>query len=164
MTRLSKAIVGSAIEWFFLLVLWMAFVSNPKQDELLVGLAVAAIGALADAHVKREKFFKFEPEPNWVLSGLMLPWYAAKGCGLTLKAFFLYLFGWRPETGFQVSRFDATGDDSRAAAKRALAEAYLTIPPNSIVIGIDKERGQMLTHNILPSPPNKLDKKLGVQS
>jgi hypothetical protein len=164
MTRLSKAIAGSAVEWFSLLALWMAFVSQTKRDELLVGVVAALIGAIADADVKRENFFEFEPKASWVMSGLLLPWYAAQGCYLTLKAFFLYLFGRHPESNFKVAGFDATGNDSRSAAKRGLAEAYLTIPPNSIIIGIDRERGRVLMHEIVPSPSTMLEKQLGVHS
>src|SRR5581483_702642 len=137
MGNTAKLIVGSAVEWALLLGLWLAFVSNPKKDEFLIGVAAALIGAVADAVVKRQKFFKFQPKASWILLGLTLPWYAAKGCLLTMKAFFLYLFGKHPQTHFESYGYDAIGDDGRSAAKRAIAVCYLTIPPNSIIVGID---------------------------
>lgn len=156
-------ILGSTIEWVVLLALWMAFVSQAKKDEFLIGLAVALIGALADATVKRQEFFKFEPKASWIFYGLTLPWYATRGFLLTMKAFFMRLSGKHPDTHFRTYGYDATGDESRAAAKRAIAVAYLTIPPNSIIVGIDKEQGRVLTHQIISTRSNMLEKKLGVQ-
>jgi len=163
MARNAKLVLGVGVEWIFLLALWMAFVSQMKKDELMVGVFVSAIGALADFAVKREPFAKFSPKPGWVLLGLLLPWYAAKGTLLTLQAFGGRLIGRTPRSSFKLFRYDATGDDARSAAKRALAVAYLTIPPNSIIVGIDNEKGRVLTHQILPTPPNQLEIKLGVQ-
>lgn len=164
MGKTAKLIIGSTVEWALLLGLWMAFVSNPTKDEFLIGVAAAFVGAVADALVKREKFFKFEPKASWILYGLTLPWYATQGFLLTMKAFFMRLFGKHPDTRFRTYGYDATGDDSRAAAKRALATAYLTIPPNSIIVGIDREQGRVLTHQIISTAPNMLEEKLGVES
>jgi len=41
---------------------------------------------------------------------------------------------------------EAGGDDARAVAHRTLETFYRTLPPNSIVIGIDRERGEILMH------------------
>jgi len=142
----------------------MAFVSNPTKDELLIGLVAALIGAIADWDVKREKYFKFEPKASWLMLGLLLPWYVVKGSLGTLKAFFLRLSGGKLASTFKVSHYDALASDPRSAAKRALATAYLTIPPNSIIVGIDKERGRVLTHQMVPALPTLIERKLGVQS
>jgi len=163
MGRTAKLVVGAGIEWLFLVALWMAFVSQTKKAEFLVGVVVAAIGAFADFAVKRENFAKFEPKFSWVMLGLLLPWYAAKGLLVTLRAFFGQLLGTRPDSQFRAFNYDANANDARSAAKRALAVAYLTIPPNSIVVGIDTEGKQVLMHYIAPTPLNSLEEKLGVK-
>ena len=154
----------SAVEWCFLLLLWMLFVSQWKKDELLVGIGAAFLGAVADAVVKAEGFARFKPKLEWVLLIFWTPYYIAKGVWATLNAFFAELFGHPPRSRVLAKSYKpAKSQDATSAAKRALATAYLTIPPNSIVVGIDGDREQVLMHEIVPEPVSRMAQKLGVQ-
>ena len=164
MSRALKLGLLTGLEWLFLLALWMAFVSTWSKAELLIGMLAATIGAVADAVVKKEGLAKFKPKLSWVLLIFWEPWYVAQGAYFSFKAFFCQLLGVRPRSGFQVAEYDAVGDDERSAAKRALAITYLTIPPNSIVIGIDRERKQALIHHIVPPTESTMARKLGVKA
>jgi hypothetical protein len=164
MSRTFKAGVLAVVEWVFLLALWIAFVSQWKKDELLIGMAVAAIGAIADAVVKAKGVAKFSPKFNWLALIFWEPWYVAQGTWVTLKAFALALFGKAPDSGFQTLRYESVRGNARASAQRALAIGYLTIPPNSIVVGIDTTQRQVLTHQLLPTPNSLMAEKLGVKA
>ena len=160
----AKAVLISAVEWVFLLVLWMLFVSQWKKDELLIGIGAAFLGAVADAIVKAEGFGQFSPKPKWVLLIFWVPYYVAKGVWATLKAFCAELFGHSPDSRFVAKGYKpAKSQDATSAAKRALATAYLTIPPNSIIVGIDSEHERVLMHEIVPEPVSRMAQKLGVQ-
>jgi hypothetical protein len=164
MRMASKARIGlmAGVEFVFLLLLWEAFVSNGSKAELLVGSIAAAIGAVADAVVKSGGLAKFKPKASWLALIFWEPWYAIDGTWATLKAVAKKLAGMKSEAQFKVSGFDATGDSAQAAAKRALAIAYMTIPPNFIIVGIDREKGQVLIHQVEPTPTPLIAKKLGI--
>ncbi len=158
-----KLVAGVSIEWALLLGLWMAFVSNPKKDELLIGVAVALIGAVADAVVKKEGFAKFKPKFSWLMLIWWEPWYSITGTWSTLKAVAEKLMAKPSKAQFKAAKYDTTGEDDESAAKRALAVAYMTIPPNFIIVGIDKEKGEVLIHQVEPTPVPLITKKLGIQ-
>ena len=160
----SKDVLLFAVEWVLLVVLWMLFVSQWNKDEFLIGIGAAFVGAIADAIVKSEGFGKFSPKPKWVLLIFWTPYYVAKGVWATLKAFGAELFGHSPRSRFIAKTYKpAKSNDLTSSAKRALATAYLTIPPNSIVVGIDSEHEQILMHEIVPEPVSRMARKLGVQ-
>lgn len=160
----AKDVLLSGVEWGFLVVLWMLFVSQWKKDEFLIGIAVAFVGAVADAIVKAEGLAKFSPKAEWVLLILWTPYYVAQGVWATLKAFCAEFFGRSPQSRFIAKPYKpAKSQDATSSAKRALATAYLTIPPNSIVVGIDGEHEQVLMHEIVPEPTSRMAQKLGVQ-
>lgn len=163
MSRVLKLAVVTAIEWLFLVTLWMLFVSQWKKGELLIGILVAGIGAFADALAKKESFAKFKPKLSWLVLIFWEPWYAIDGTWATLKAIAKKLMGKKSEAQFKVAGFDAPGDDAQSAAKRALAIAYMTIPPNFIIVGIDEKKGQVLIHQVEPTPTPLIAKKLGIQ-
>jgi hypothetical protein len=59
--------------------------------------------------------------------------------------------------------FDAGGETAQAAARRALALTLTTIPPNFIVIGIDKDDESMLVHQVQESGVPEVTKRLGAK-
>ncbi|HVZ16121.1 MAG TPA: Na+/H+ antiporter subunit E [Terriglobales bacterium] len=163
MPRALKIGLSSGIIWLILLVLWFLFVSQWKKDELLVGVVVAATAALANMVVEAQGFARFRPKLSWLMLIWWQPWYAIDGTWATLKAMAEKLMGKKSKAQFKVAGYEANCNDARSAAKRALAVAYLTIPPNSIIVGIDRDKGQVLIHEMQPAPIPLIAKKLGIQ-
>ena len=56
----------------------------------------------------------------------------------------------RPAGEVVETPFEATGDDPRDAARRALAVAGRSLAPNQIVIAVDEERGVLRAHQLVP--------------
>jgi hypothetical protein len=55
----------------------------------------------------------------------------------------------RPARGeFRAHRFGVTEETAQAMGRRALVEALGSVAPNTIVLGIDKERGLLLVHQL----------------
>jgi multisubunit Na+/H+ antiporter MnhE subunit len=142
-------------------LLWMAFASKTDKTEFHIGLVFALFGTVADAIVKAEGFGSFRPRAWWILLTFLTPWYILTGTWAVLKCLPASIRG---TTGaFKAVKFDAGEQDAESAARRTMATALLTIPPNSVVVGIDGENGQMLIHEIEPEKPTFLAQELGVK-
>jgi hypothetical protein len=55
----------------------------------------------------------------------------------------------RPTGRIVEEPFEATGEDPRSAARRALAVVGGTLAPNSIVVEIDADRGVLVRHDLV---------------
>jgi multisubunit Na+/H+ antiporter MnhE subunit len=159
--RVFKAIEFSSIEFLFLLGLWMLFVSSTQLAEFTAGIGGAALGGVADGLVKSKRFAKFRPRLKWLWLFAWEPWYVLTGSASIFWALARRLAGKKSEAQFRVVPFRAGGDDSESAARRALALTLTTIPPNFIVVGVDKERNFMLVHQVSPTGTPLVTKKLG---
>jgi multisubunit Na+/H+ antiporter MnhE subunit len=162
--RVLKAITFSSIEFVFLLALWMLFVSSTQTAELVAGVFAAAIAAFADGMVKAKRLAKFRPRASWLLLFSWQPWYVLSGSAAILWAMAKRLAGKKSDAEFKVIGFRAGGDDSESAARRALALTLTTIPPNFIVVGIDKQRNFMLIHQVSPTGTPLVTQRMGAQS
>lgn len=150
-----------AINFVFLLGLWLLFVSEVKELEILVGVGAALVGALGDGIVKAKGFTKFRPRTKWLLLVTWEPWYVLTGSAAILWALARQLLGKKSHAQFRAVPFRAGGNDAHSAARRALAITLTTIPPNFIVVGIDRERNFMLVHQVSPTGTPLITKKLG---
>lgn len=162
MSERTKLVLLSCVEYVYLVLLWMAFVSKLDITELKVGLGVALAGTVADAIVKAEGSGHFRPHLRWTLLTLLEPWYVLKGMWTVIEQFPKAMK--RKQDGqFKAVQFDAGEDDVDSASRRAVATMLLTIPPNSVIVGIDGHNGQMLVHEMKPEKPTLMGRELGVQ-
>jgi multisubunit Na+/H+ antiporter MnhE subunit len=149
------------LNWAVLLGLWFLYTDTPKISELLVGAAAAALAATGSAVVQGHGFAQFAPRPKWLLLLLTEPWYVLTGSAAILWALVKHLAGCASDARFVTFPFDAGGDDHASAARRALAIALTTVPPNFIVVGIDREHNFMLVHQVSPSGAPWVSKQVG---
>lgn len=162
MSERAKLAVLSCVEYVYLVVLWMLFVSKLDMTEFKVGLVVALVGTVADAIVKARGLGHFRPRVHLMLLSFLEPWYVVKGMWTVVKCFPSALS--RNHDGhFKAVQFDRGQKDIEAATRRALATMLLTIPPNSVVIGIDGRSGKMLVHEMEQEGSSLLSRELGVQ-
>ena len=158
-----RAALISGAEFFLLLGLWMIFVSMPKLDELLVGIGAALIAAFADGVVKAKRFATFYPHLKSMALVFWEPWYALDGTAAIFAALAKHLMGKKSEAQLRAVPFNSGGDDPESAARRALAIMYTTIPPNFVVVGIDRDKDLMLVHQVSPTPTPLIAKRLGAK-
>lgn len=161
--RVLKAVIFSSVEFLFLLGLWMLFVSQTQRAELVAGIFAAAFGAVADGLVKSKRLARFRPRLKWLALFALEPWYVLTGSAAIMWALGRRLMGKKSEAQFRVVPFPAGGNDPESAARRALAITLTTVSPETIVVGIDRERGLMLLHLIAPASIPKIARRLGVQ-
>lgn len=156
-----RAALVSSAEFFFLLGLWMIFVSQPKLNELLVGIAAGIIAATADGVVKAKRFATFYPHLKTMLLVFWEPWYVLRGTMIVFVALTKRVLGKRPKIQLRAVPFHAGGQDPESAARRALAIILTSISPDVVAIGIDREKSVMLAHFISPSGTPLIAKRLG---
>ena len=82
----------ATMEYVYLVVLWMLFVSNPKRGELYAALAAALIGTVADWVVKVQDFATFRPKLKQLALIFWEPWYALDGTHPEVQRHFETLF------------------------------------------------------------------------
>lgn len=160
MLRASASLV---IGFLFLLGLWMMYTSSPRPAELYVGIAIAVLGVIGSSIVHGSGFANFRPRPRWIAFAFLEPWYVLVG-SYRLGASLLRTVVGRPSLArFHAINFDAGGDDPESSARRTLTIAYLTIPPDTVVVGIDRHANELLLHEIEPTRLPRIARELGAQ-
>ena len=117
--------------------LYLALADSRRLEELVAAAVVGALGATAAAIVRRERDVILRPRPTQIVAELrtLLAW--PRDLALLARALVRRPVGRVVETDF-------SGDET----SQALAIAGRTLAPNTIVIGIDEERGVLLTHQL----------------
>jgi hypothetical protein len=150
-----RAMAGTArawLIWFALLyALYVLLADNPVLPELLTGVVAAAVGATGAVVVRAQRPRLLKPRLRML-----------RGAPRALLGIFTDLVPLarvlvtsgilrRPapsrleETPF--THLSGSGED---AAERAFAEALGTLAPNTVVVGLDHERGVLVTHRLQP--------------
>jgi multisubunit Na+/H+ antiporter MnhE subunit len=132
--------------WAILTALYVVLVDSRRLEELVAAVVVGALGATASVLVRRGREVVLRPRPADVAAELrtLLSW--PRDVALLAMALVR-----RPPGEVVETPFEATSDDPRDAARRALAVAGRSLAPNTIVIGIDEERGVLVSHQLVDS-------------
>ena len=128
--------------WLALTLLWLGLADSRRAEEVVVGVLVGAIGATAAVLVRGDRGTVLRPRPREVLAALapLRDW--PRDAVLLARA-----LAHRPTGRIDEEPFRSGGDDDpRAAGRAALAVAGRSLAPNRIVIGIDDERGVIVSH------------------
>src|SRR4029453_14856226 len=128
------------------------------------GLVAAAVAATAAEIVRSPDLVRFPLDPRWLRGLAGLPWQVLRDTWLLTAALWRHCSG-RPVHGsFRVVPFPSEADAARSAARRGLARAARPAPrralvtaaasvaPNTVVVGIEGGRGEMLVHQLVPEP------------
>ena len=134
--------------WVVLTALWLALADSRRLDEVVAAVAVGAFGATVSVIVRGQRDVVLRPRPRWVLEALR----AFGHWPRDLWALALALRS-RPAGRIVEEPFEATGEDPRSAARRALAVAGGSLAPNAIVVEIDPDRGVLVRHELVGDDP-----------
>jgi hypothetical protein len=116
----------------------------------LYALAGVAVGcAIAFELAREQRFAESRIVLSWLLSGwhviVKVPLDIAWLCWEAL----VQVVAPRPVRGvFRAAAFSATADTPEDTGRRALSEWLGSLSPNTIVLGIDAERGLVLVHQL----------------
>lgn len=142
----AALLVRSAV----LFAIWLVLVDNPHTPELVTGAVVAVAAALPTAALVRIDGLRPRVRPA-MLRRLYLPFVLLVSDSVRVTAALLRAAagGRRPEGALRHEPYAATGDDGDAQARRVLSEWAASVGPNRYAIGIDRERGELLVHELV---------------
>jgi multisubunit Na+/H+ antiporter MnhE subunit len=155
MRRVRIAAAGFVLAAGFYLVL----IDTVAAPELYAGAGVALLTAAVFGGSRPQGLAEAELDPG-LLAGAwrVLARVPAQIALVGLEALAQIFARKRSRGVFRVVPFDAGGENPRDAGRRALAEALGSLTPNTIVVGIDPERGLMLVHQLhRQGGPEELD-------
>lgn len=134
------------------LALWTIFVSTFASPEILAGCAAALITVTIFELLKRAEPLQFRPPAQALAQAWRLPGLILRGNWTLLEELWRRMLGHRRRSALFITQFPAVGENSRASGIRALAIIYATLPPNFLIVGMDRASGLMLYHQIRKEP------------
>ncbi|HLJ75966.1 MAG TPA: hypothetical protein VKT75_01060 [Acidobacteriaceae bacterium] len=147
-----------------LAVFWLAFIADLQPDDLYVGIPAVILSVAFAFFSIRRLPIRFRPTLRDLMQLWRLPWYIVSGIAEIAWVLAKDLVGKRAESLFRAAPWYPNGDDGHDIALRSLAVAYTTVAPNFIIVGIDRERGRMLFHQVSESSVPIMTQRLGAGS
>ena len=145
--------VGFWIAWYLpLVLLWLAFVDTFARQEVIAGLVAAAVAATAAELVRSQELVRFRLDPRWLRGLPGLPWQVLRDTWLLTVALWRHCTGHPVRGVFRVVPFPSEADDNRSAARRALVTVLVSVAPNTVVVGVEGDEGELLVHELVPQP------------
>jgi multisubunit Na+/H+ antiporter MnhE subunit len=153
------------VQFAIAFALWHLYVGKLAPDEALFGAVGAAIAAFASQIVFEKQIAPLRAQWRNVAEIWRMPKYLVAGGYEIVAVLFKQIFLRKPaDSLFYSVPFDAGGDDDESAFRRALAISYTCATPNFVVIGIDREHGRLVYHQIQKSDVPEMTRKLGARA
>ena len=143
--RLWIATLGAVIGGGFYLLL----IDTPNPSELYVLAGVALFCGFAFFVSRQQGFIEARIEPSFLLGAWRLLPKIPLDIALVCWEAVAQLVRPRPVRGsFRAVAFRATEQNASDTGRRAVAEALGSVAPNTIVVGVNAERGLLLVHQL----------------
>ena len=149
----ALAIAGSWLVWWALsMALWLLLTSTIAGSEAIAGVGAAAIAATFAEIVETSLPLRFRPRLRWFGGAWLPPVRVVTDTGLVFAALWGQLTGTRRVRGsLRAIPFEHGGDrNPEDAARRALVLAGVSVAPNTVAIGVDRLRDELLVHELVP--------------
>jgi multisubunit Na+/H+ antiporter MnhE subunit len=129
---------------------WVILDDSIALDELLAGAGAAALAASLAELVSYQAATRFRMRVEWLVPALSLPGQVVRDTATVFAALWRRLArGEQPPSGFREipARF---GDASaEGVTRRVLLVGGRSVAPNTLVLGLDKERDVMVVHQLV---------------
>lgn len=138
---------------------YLLLIDTTSLPELYVLAGVALACGIGFQLALEQGFVESRISLAWLLKSWLLLWRIPSDIAITCWEAVAQLLHPQPSRGvFRAARFRATGGTPEDAGRRALAEIAGSIAPNTIIVGVDTERGLLLVHQLRRhGPPEDLD-------
>jgi hypothetical protein len=138
---------------------YLLLIDTTSLPELYVLAGVALVCGVGFQLAREQGFVEARIGPGWLLRSWRLIWRIPTDIVIVCWEAVAQLLHPRPSRGvFRATRFAATKETPEDTGRRALAETVGSIAPNTIIVGVDAERGLLLTHQLRRyGPPEDLD-------
>jgi len=150
--------------WALSFALMMLYVGKIAPDEALFAAVGSVVTATASKIVLENRIAPLRTEWRAVAQIWRVPKYVVVGTWEIVAVLARQIFLGKPaESLFYGVRFEGGGDDDESAFRRALAIAYTTATPNFVIVGMDRDRGLLVYHQIQRSEIPQMTKNLGAR-
>jgi hypothetical protein len=138
---------------------YLQLIDTTSLPELYVLAGVALACAVGFELAREQGFVEARVLPWWLLRSWRLIWRIPSDIAIVCWEALAQLVSPRATRGtFRAISFSATKRTSVDTGRRALAETVGSFAPNTIIVGVDAERGLLLTHQLRRhGPPQDLD-------
>ena len=159
--RHPGAVRAWLVWWVLLAALWLALVDTVVGPELVAGAVAAAIAATGAVIVRQQRRLLLRPRLAWVLSaGRPLRGTVADLAPLGRALWRRGVLRRDDESRLvEVPYAAVAGDDPGAAAHRVFTEVLGSLAPNTLVVGVDRDRRVLLVHQLVPTDDPAADAK-----
>lgn len=161
MTRRPRSAFQAILLTVALSIFWIASVASLRLHELLIGIPAVLISVAFCLFTVRTLPLRFRPTLAELAEIRSLPWYVALDVAEVVAVLFRSFTGAHIPSLFRSVPWRKNAESARATAARVLATAYTTVSPNCIVIGIDRDRRQVLFHQLRRAPLPPATRRLG---
>jgi multisubunit Na+/H+ antiporter MnhE subunit len=130
-----------ALAWLALWALWLLFQGEWNAIQVWAAASAATLTLLVGLLVRRFALPSARVEWRWLVRAVRIPW-------LVVKEFWMvtaFLFR-REEGEFRRVEFPAGGARPAERGRRAFIAMATGYSPNSYVLDVDEERGEVLVH------------------
>jgi hypothetical protein len=148
---LARRAVAWSIGWAFSAALYLLLIDITDLPELIVGAGAAVLAATGLELAREQGLVGESISIRWLLRFYRPVLKVAVDVALVSMAAFRALLRRDTTLGrFRAARFSGHEDQSRETGRRALAQALGSFAPNTVVAGVDDERGLILAHQLWP--------------
>ncbi|HTX62256.1 MAG TPA: hypothetical protein VMD28_01360 [Acidimicrobiales bacterium] len=130
---------------------WVWIDDSIALAELLVGAAVATMGALFAELVQHQAASHLRVRFRWLVHALFIPPQVARDLVVVFTALFRKMVaGVEPASAFDEVPVRAGGESATTVTRRALLVVGASVSPNTFALGVDPARGVMVVHRLVP--------------
>ena len=142
---------GAWLAWWVLLMsFWVILDDSIATDELLAGAGAAALAAFLAELVTYQAAARVRARAEWLAPVIRLPGQVAQDTVIVFAALWRRLArGEQPPSGFRVLPVRYGDDTAEGKTRRALLIGGRSIAPNSIALGIDRDRDVLVIHQLV---------------
>lgn len=138
--------------WVVLFGLWFLYVDSLAHPEVIFGPAAAVLALLSVAALARQGGALPRLRPRWLPLLAGVPMSVLRDCAVLALVLWRRLARRERVRGvWRIVPIPAVNDDGAAAISwRAFVIGVTSVAPNTYVVGIDRERGVALVHQLVP--------------
>lgn len=133
-------------------LLWLLFAGELHIQEVVAASIAGVATGVAGYTLRRRTGHRQVGFSRWLrhLPGILLQ--ALSDCWTLFVTLFRTMAGRHSRGAFRRVPFEVGADDPDDIGRRVLATIGTTLQPNSYVIGFNRERGEVLVHQLDPTP------------
>ena len=148
--RIARRIGAWVLWWVLLMSFWVILDDSLNADELLAGAAAAAFGAFFAELAAYQAVCQVRLRIEWLAPALSLPWELLRDTGVIFLALLRRLVsGEAPASGFREEHVRFGSDSAEGKTRRSLLIGGLSVAPNRFVLGLDRQSGVMVVHELV---------------